>query len=232
MKKKIILTISLIVPMVIFADWEFEIGLNSRYIWRGFDLLPDNNPALQPSITYNFGQSGFSLNLWGSFALKERSFYREADEIDLTLNYDFDLKKLIISVGLIHYGYYFAPDFNFKQNTTQEIYLGLTLLTLPFVPRLKLYYDFNLGKGLYLEAGISRDFQIKEKIGLNLDIWQGYNGGQFGVKKGFSDFNISSTLQLDIGSLSVQPFIWYCRIFNDEINKSNSELVAGVRMEF
>ena len=49
-----------------------QVDLVSRYVWRGFDLLPDNHPAIQPSLTIDLGESGFSLNVWSSFALAQR----------------------------------------------------------------------------------------------------------------------------------------------------------------
>ncbi|TFG78622.1 MAG: hypothetical protein E4H23_07450, partial [Chrysiogenales bacterium] len=35
-----------------------QVDLVSRYIWRGFDLLPDNHAAIQPAFTIDLGESG------------------------------------------------------------------------------------------------------------------------------------------------------------------------------
>lgn len=228
MIKKVIFTTILLASLGLSAQWNFDLTATSRYIWRGFDLLPDNNPALQPSLTYTFGDSGFSINAWGSFALKQRDEYKYFDEIDLTLNYDLELEELTISAGLIHYGYYFVDGFSFKNNTTQEFYLGLALGGLPLEPRLTAYYDINLGDGLYLEAGLSREFAFSENLALNLDAWLGYNGGQFQVKKGFSDLNLRADLAISAGSITIQPFAMFCKIFNDEVNDSETEFLFGV----
>ena len=33
-----------------------QVDLVSRYIWRGFDLLPDNHAAIQPALTIDLGE--------------------------------------------------------------------------------------------------------------------------------------------------------------------------------
>lgn len=232
MKKKSFLLFFLFVSIELSAQWDFGITATSRYVWRGFDLLLDNNPALQPSLTYTFGESGFSINAWGSFALKERDDYQDADEMDITVNYDLELKNITLSAGLIHYGYYFEDGFSFKDSTTQEFYLGIALDGLWVEPRLVAYYDIHLGDGLYLEAGASREFAVSESLGLSLDAWMGYNNGQWQVKKGFSDLNLRADLAIPAGSFTIQPFIWFCKIFNDEVNENNSEFIFGLKISF
>ena len=76
----------------------------SRFIWRGFDVTPDNNPAFQPSLTYSFGKTGLWVNLWGSIGLTERSKIKTADEVDYVFGYDKSLAGGIIdfSAGMYY----------------------------------------------------------------------------------------------------------------------------------
>ena len=106
MRKKTLILIFL--PVVILlsaipvkAGFDYQLDFTSRYIWRGFDLNPANKPAVQPSITYGFGDSGFAVNLWGSFSFENK----QVNETDITLSYDFKLNdRISMSVGFIHYG--------------------------------------------------------------------------------------------------------------------------------
>ena len=89
-----------------------QVDLVSRYVWRGFDLLPDNQGAIQPSFTLDLGKSGFSLNVWSSFALAQRGTFKYSDEIDVTLAYAMPMPEgWELTIGFTHYGYWFAEDF-------------------------------------------------------------------------------------------------------------------------
>ncbi|MCX6561238.1 MAG: hypothetical protein NTZ26_12090 [Candidatus Aminicenantes bacterium] len=82
------------------AQLSAQADLVSRYIWRGFDLFSPNNGAFQPSLTYAFGGSGFSANIWISFALGDRALYRADDETDLTVTYAFKTpESLALAAG-------------------------------------------------------------------------------------------------------------------------------------
>ncbi|UCB53247.1 MAG: hypothetical protein JSV10_03980, partial [Candidatus Zixiibacteriota bacterium] len=61
-----------------------DVTLASRYIWRGFDCIADDCPAVEPSITFDFGKSGVWFNAWSAFALADTDFV----ELDLVVGYD------------------------------------------------------------------------------------------------------------------------------------------------
>jgi len=118
----------------------YQLDFSSRYIWRGFDLNPQNKPVLQPSITYSFGDSGLAVNVWGSFSFENK----ELNELDLTLSYDFSIsEKLSLSIGFIHYGWYFGEVFSFEDDTTQELFVSVGFPKILFSPNISLYYDLN-----------------------------------------------------------------------------------------
>ena len=66
-------------------EWESEVLLQSRYIWRG-EML-GNAPAIEPSVTFTSGK--FSFNVWGM--LTTNNSY---SEFDLVPSYQFNLFKV------------------------------------------------------------------------------------------------------------------------------------------
>ncbi len=75
MKKGIVLAAALIVFASGGIGWaaEGDLGVDvdvtwvSKYIWRGFDML-DDKAALQPSVSVDIFDSGFSVTAWASYA--------------------------------------------------------------------------------------------------------------------------------------------------------------------
>jgi hypothetical protein len=183
-----------------------QVDLVSRYIWRGFDLLPDNHAAIQPSFTADLGESRFSLNIWSSFALEQRGVFKYSDEIDVTLAYAFSVPEgWELSAGFTHYGYWFANDFKFKNNTSLEVYAIVARTDLPMSPTLTLYYDFNLGSGLYVTFGGSQQLKANEKISVEVGGLIGFNSKQYIDKTGFSDIVLYAKVPLTVGKLTLAP---------------------------
>jgi len=192
----------------------------SRYVWRGFDLLPDNHAAIQPSFTVDLGASGFSLNFWSSFALAQRDAFKYSDEIDVTLSYDFKMPEgWELSAGLIHYGYWFANDFSFKGATSQEVYATVARTDLPLSPALSVYYDFNLGSGLYVTFGGSRELELNEKLGMELGGLIGFNSRQYIAGTGFSNIDLYVKTPLALGKLTLIPSLNVMIPLLDEVNE-------------
>jgi len=213
----------------------FQVDVTSRFIWRGFDLLPDNNSALQPSLTYDFGDSGFSLNVFASFALTDRDIYKYADEIDLTLTYALKTSEtLSLVLGFTNYGRWFARDFKFEDNTIQEFFIELGFPKVPLSPTLTAFYDINLGDGLYVQLTGGHSLPIGGGLSLDLAATLGYNAGfclPEGADTGFSDLTIGAALPIKLGSLTLSPFVNYTFVFLDAVNEDN-ELWFGASLIF
>jgi hypothetical protein len=204
------------------AQWSFQADTMSKYIWRGFDLYADDNPAFQPSVTYTFGESGFSLNLWTSFALGERSIYKYDDEFDLTLAYDFQISENFdLSVGFTHYGWYFDRNFSFKNSTSQEFFVSVGLSKAFLEPLLTIFYDVSMGSGLYalLEGG--HTIALSETVDLNLSAGLGYNYHQFTDESGLSDLTLSLSLPVKLGEWKIAPQVNYTFVFLETVNPEN-----------
>jgi hypothetical protein len=205
-----------------------QVDVVSRYIWRGFDLFAPNNGAFQPSLTYAFGQSGWSANIWTSFALGDRSQYRADDEIDLTVTYAFKTpESLALAVGFTHYGWYSTPRFSLKRDTTQEFFASAGFPEFPLEPSLTVYYDVNLGSGLYALLKAGRTIPLGGAAELRLSAGLGYNAGQFIDGSGLSDLSLGAALPLKWGRLILAPSINFTFVFLKEVNPDN-ELWFGL----
>lgn len=197
-----------------------EIALVSRYIWRGFDLLPENKAAVQPYLAADLGKSGLSLGLWSSFALANWDTYRGADEIDLTLTYTFNMpESWEVTAGFTNYGYWFTPGFTFKDGTSQEIFATVARNDMPLAPQLSVYYDFNLGSGLYVTLEGSLEKELSERLSLEAGALVGFNSRQYIEKTGFSDIDLYARAPLALGRVELTPSINVMIPLMDEVNE-------------
>jgi hypothetical protein len=197
-----------------------QVDLVSRYIWRGFDLLPDNHAAIQPTFTIDLGESGFSLNVWSSFSLAQRGVFKYSDEIDVTLEYAFKVAEgWELSAGFIHYGYWFADNFKFKDHTSLEVYATVARTDLPLSPTLSVYYDLNLGSGLYVTLGGSQEWKMSKKANMEVGGLIGFNSKQYIDKTGFSDIDLYARLPLTMGRLTLTPSLNVTMPLLDEVNE-------------
>ena len=128
------------------------VGVSSKYLWRGFDLSPDDAFVVQPGADVSVG--GFTVSWWGNISENTG----EMNEVDLILDYSADLGDLVsVSVGNILYDVDGLAD-------TNEVYLGVTLNTL-LSPSLTAYYDYDEFDGnYYLVLGVGHDFAISDQL--------------------------------------------------------------------
>jgi hypothetical protein len=197
-----------------------QVDLVSRYIWRGFDLLAENHAAIQPALTIDLGKSGVEINLWSSFALAQRGVFKYSDEIDLTISYAFRVPEgWELTAGLINYGYWFADDFKFKDNTSQEVYATIAKTDLPLSPTLSIYYDFNLGSGLYVTLNASHELKLNEKMSIEAGGLIGFNSRQYIDRTGFSNIDLYAKVSLALGKLTLTPALNVTIPLLDEVNE-------------
>lgn len=198
-----------------------QLDFISSFIFRGTDLNPDKKPVLQPQVTYFLGKSGLSVNLFSSISFEDKKL----TELDLTLAYDHAISEsLAVSVGVIHYGWYLHDDFTFKKDTTTEFFAGVTLPRIPLSPKLTLYYDINLGDGLYAELALLQSLKVGKNTQLDLSATLGYNAGQWlpeDADTGFSDLTFGATLPLKTGKISIVPYVNYTFVLLDALGDKN-----------
>jgi uncharacterized protein (TIGR02001 family) len=227
----ILLLLAALLGMNLMAgNLSYQFDLTSRYIFRGIDILYNNKPAFQPSVTYNFDNSGFSLNAWGSFCLSDRSTYKYCDEIDLTLTYTFKTpKEYLLAVGFTNYGFFFAKHFTFKDSTAQEIFVKAGLPKVLFSPVFSLFYasdmgNDNLSDGLYMQISGTHTIKLDKKLNIDLSARLGYNAGQWipkEAKTGFSDLTVGAALPIKMGKVTISPFVNVALVFLESINPDN-----------
>ncbi len=170
------------------------------------------------------------MNLWGSFALGERPVYKDYDEIDLTLDYTFSLSDhLEMSAGFINYGYFFGGKDVCKENTTQEFYVSAGWPEILLSPTLTLFYDFNLGSGLYALFEASHSVAISESLGLDLCAELGYNSRQFIEERIFrpDDRRLAALHPRGLDDRPLDPLNTF--VFLDAVNEDD-ELWFGISL--
>ncbi len=191
----------------------------TKYIWRGYNLVDD--PAIQPSLDFGFGDSGFTANVWYSAGLDDRDISGAADELDFTLDYSASFANGAgLSLGLIYYTFPNQDEFEFDDHTTQEVYAAFTPGVPYLAPTLTLYYDFNLGDDLYATFGIDQSVEAGEgSVGASAVL--GYNNGQFGANSGFSHIELSLYGGIPAGIVEISPSVTFVGLFEDTVNRDN-----------
>jgi len=222
MKKYIIFILLTIIfgSFAIFPSLEFNVGASSYYIWRGFDLNPENELMINPYANLSIGDTGLSLTAWGSYALEEK----ELRELDLTLTYAFKpTRRLLVKLGYTEYRFFNIRDPLYLKSDSREVFVSLGLPWTLFQPELTTYYDFGEGDGFYFKFRVQHTIQILNFIGLEFYSSLGYNAGQWlptGAKTGFSDFNFTTMLPIKLGKVYIIPFTSYTDILLDSIGNS------------
>ena len=182
------------------AKVEGSVGtvFNSKYIWRGQNLL--DGPVLQPQgcLTY----AGWTGTVWANYDLDKGD---EWTEIDYTLDYTTSLgivsSSLEILSASVGYTYYTFPPLRHHpelgvHDDSHEVYAGLSLDAL-LSPSLIAYYDFGQGDGMYYEAAIAHSFSLGAPV-LSLGGSVGYNDGQWGYDSSLSAALLSVGLDVPV----------------------------------
>lgn len=203
------------------AQLSFRADLVSRYIWRGFDLNPYKQPALQPSLNYKFGNSGILAGIWSSISFEDKNY----NEIDLYLMYRHKIwDHVLLETGFIHYGWYNVENFTFKDDTSQEIFLKAGLPEFFLNPSFTIYYDFTNGDGFYFLLDSYYSQNITDFLGTRFSASLGYNAGQWlaeDTEPGFSDLNLGVALPIALGRFSISGFANYTLVLLEALGKEN-----------
>ncbi len=210
-----------------------EATLLNGYVWRG--QVMNDEVVLQPSIT--LGKGAFTINTWGNMNLTDAVTEDAPDfsELDLTFGYSKTVGTVALGAGLIEYSF---PNTTFAN--TREVYGSIGLPTLPVVPSLSVYYDFDEADGVYglLSLGYSRSLMEKATLALFASLGAAtaeYNSFYFGVdESALNDLNVGATLSIPVTkSLTITPGVQFTTLPDDEIKRAagglykDKELLAG-----
>ena len=197
----------------------YTLDYTSKYIFRGWDLTPNNKSAVQPGVSYSKGSMEYGY--WSSFAVSNRDELGSLDEFDLYFSYSGSLNGTTeYSVGLTYYSWLNADDFSFDNNTTPEPFITVADSRMPYGLSLGLYYDLNLGDGVYLQASGGHSMKFAERA-VDLSLSVGYNGGQWGADAGISDIVLSAGSSFEFSFVSLSPAVYYAIIPEKSINNDN-----------
>ncbi|MCK4426874.1 MAG: TorF family putative porin [candidate division Zixibacteria bacterium] len=216
-------------PAVSEIQMSSTLTLVSRYIFRGSDIVRNDRPAVQPSLTLNLGESGLWFNVWSAIALVDTDFV----ELDFIAGYDRVLSRdLTLSTGIGLFTFPSYPNYPDKNSTSPEIYLGTTFSSIPLSPRLTAYYDFNLGDGFYLTLDLKKNFTLGGRI-LSPTFLLAYTSQNknFGVDSGFSDICFGVSTDFVLKKLTLTPSLNYVIVPNETINEED-EIWAGLSMNY
>ncbi|MCK4404067.1 MAG: TorF family putative porin [candidate division Zixibacteria bacterium] len=232
MKKRIWPSFTVVLVFLLFSSpvfsevgFQSDVTLVSRYIWRGFDTIANDRPAIQPSITFAFGKSGVWLNLWSAIALADKDFV----ELDLIAGYDKVCSKdITFSAGVGYFTFPNMPHYPDKNSTSPEAYTGITLSSPPLTACLTLYYDFNVGDGFYATLSLNQSIPVKSKV-LCFTFVIGYTTQyrDFGVDPGFSDICLGISTDFGFKKITLTPSLNYVIVPNETINDEN-EIWVGL----
>ncbi|OVE80472.1 hypothetical protein BVY01_00275 [bacterium I07] len=229
-----------LIPSVLIGQSQFQtgfygsFGIRSRNIWRGFDLLPDDQPVLQSTIGYKLGLSGLNAKLKVSSALKDRSrlknrdMVKDLDELLLTIDYSRPGEVLGWRIGINNY-YYPRSDRTWDRYSP-EIFLGLSLESIILFPKLTFYYDANLGDNFYALLSLGQFIPIGERL-FTFRMQLGYNNGQFGVQRGISNIDFQLSTDVYLSSFILRPMVGYVIIPEGTVNSEN-EIWFGLQLVF
>jgi uncharacterized protein (TIGR02001 family) len=207
---------------------DLEVAFNSKYVWRGIVVVDDW--VAQPSLTAGVG--GFSFNVWADYMLTDQNNRKnEIDEIDLTVDYTFELGKFALPLGVIRYTF---P--NSSAADTTELYLGVSYDWI-VTPSLTVYWDIDEAHGVYLLGSLDYSLdlpKISDKITWALGAGAGigyassdhndfyYNGTD---KSGFTDYNAHLSLAFNMFDyFSVTPQVVFTGLVDSDIKDNMKPL--------
>ncbi|MBW2185771.1 MAG: hypothetical protein JRG71_04975, partial [Deltaproteobacteria bacterium] len=171
----------------------------SRYIWRGMDLIGDDNGAVQPWIDGGFAITD-KLAVHGLFWADYRTVDGDyGDEFDYVLYGTYDLNDtLSLELGYI---YYYLPanawDDGFRD---QEFYGGISAALNDYLSTsFYVYYNFDndSNDGIYAKLAFDGAKSLTETAELFGSIGIGYMDYDNDFDAGFSDLPLSVGVSVD-----------------------------------
>ena len=142
------------------ATVDADIGIYSKYIWRGMQL--DENPVLQGGVTASH-DAGFYANVWGNYSLQDDYAPQGLNEVDFTVGYAGTLDIVDYDFGFIYYSFPNTP-----LASTSEIYGGVALNNMVVTPSLYVYYDVDECNGFYAVADMNYSTNMTEEVSIEI----------------------------------------------------------------
>lgn len=211
---------------------EGGVDLVSHYIFRGVGFT--NKPTAQPSLTVGFGESGFSFNVWGSAALKQRSIQDAGDELDFTISYDRNLgeqyENVGLTLGMIQYTF---PSLGKGEKLTTEFYAGVSL-DVQTSPSVTLYRDLGQFDYWYVNGSIGHEIQLTPEGNVSLGVSADIGYSDKTDKFEFNHVGASVSIGVSHSYFSLAPTIGIIRRIEDIVEDGGepTQVWGGVSLGF
>ncbi len=209
-----------------------DMTLVTKYLWYGYDVFDDHG-AYQPSINWDIFNTGFSVNVWGSFPIGSGN--EVLKELDYSVAYSttfFEEEIYAVDLG-VNYIYYDFPRVNSRfVPDTHEVGVSVALPNLikigdsalvPSYHGAKLWpadseLGFDVAGGIHT-LGLGYDFTIpntEQVLSLSADV--NYNDGLFAADHDWSHATLGISTSFEVGPVSLTPFINYQISMDDSVN--------------
>jgi Bacterial protein of unknown function (Gcw_chp) len=231
-----LLTIFVIVMFffpVVQAQIIAESAVVTDYMWRGFNVL-NGAPAIQPTVTGIIGDTGFDVNAWFSFALRDRDqkAIRDLDEMDLTLTYSRDIGIVSAYTGLFTYHLFTHDDYPDSSYTfVKEAFAGVALTQLPFSPWVTYNYELDdeWGNDWYLETGLEHVLMFGKGQPVILSAHAGWYSAEWaGLAGQLTEISLTTSLPIESGSWMITPWMTATHTPPEHINPNGFEIHGGM----
>ena len=169
--------------------WKADLNLPyySKYFSRA--ALTVDDPVLQPNLTVS--GYGFSFNAWGNYNLTDKIERKgKFTEVDLTGQYEFELGKFDIPVGVVHYLY---P--NMTQPNTTEVFVGLGYEAF-ITPAVKVFQDVGDVHGTFVQGTLTFEQEVL-KPNADFTVAVNLNGGVEWASKDYNKYEYNWSVDED-----------------------------------
>lgn len=180
------------------AQFSSTVTAVSDYDFRGVSLSA-KDPALQASLDYAFGETGFSVGAWAS-NIDYGSDFDGTLEIDLYAGYEASINDdLSWNAGLVWYTYPGSDNSATKSKISSypELSAGVDWKGFGFKQWLAIDYGGSNDTGLYTEANYT--FALPQNFSLTLHA--GYSWGDAFKDIEYLDYGV--TVGVDVGRFSL-----------------------------
>lgn len=221
------------VVMADAGDVGVSLAVDSKYMWRGFDVYDDHG-IYSGNLNVDLG-SGFAFDLWGGGPIGSGN--EEGKEVDYTFSYAGTCGEG--ETGQVNYGvFYTYYDFIQLNSLADVMEVGITI-GLPNVFQIAgspVSFDYLLAHGWsdegVFDSGQYQDFKLSSTVGeidvaLNLGHWARFAG----LDNDASHFGVTLGTSLELSGYELSPYIAFQHSMDDLVN-DDDEVWGGISLEF
>jgi hypothetical protein len=227
------------VVMADAGDIGVTAAVDSKYIWRGFDVFDDHG-IYSANLNVDLG-SGFAFDLWSGAPIGSGN--EDARENNYIVSYAGTCGAG--ETGQVDYGVNFIYYDFYKVNSDSDgLEVGITL-DLPNVFQLLgspvgLSYalghvwsdDGNFGSGQYQNVALGSTIGTVD-VSVDLGHWRGFAGNDGGaIDGGASHIGCTLGTALEVAGHELSPYISYQHSLEDNVNADSDEVSGGISLSF